>query len=64
MTDQKIQTYVRPADYNLIVECHRAVDAAMSRFHENNPAKYHAGRPSQKRCGFDPSCPFTKSATE
>jgi hypothetical protein len=63
-TDKKNPTYVRPEDFYLVAECNRAVDEAMERFHERNPAGYHRGRPSQSRCRFDPSCPFTKSATE
>lgn len=55
---------IRQIDAGMVVASHGAVDRAMKRAHDRNPAKYHLGRPKQRRCSFDPACPFTQSATE
>lgn len=54
---------VRPFDVEMILSVRSAVEGAMARLHERNPAKYHADRPSLIECPFDSSCPFTGSNT-
>ena len=55
---------IRQIDAGMVVASHGAVDRAMERAHKNNPAKWHAGPRRSRHCPYDPSCPFTQSATE
>jgi hypothetical protein len=41
-----------------------AVQRAMERLHETNPAGYHAARPSMKKCPFPPKLIGTREPTD
>jgi hypothetical protein len=38
--------------------CVNAVDAAIERWHRDNPAGFHHAHPMERHCRFDPECPF------
>lgn len=48
----------------MIFECWRAVDRAMTRYHDRNPAGYHQERPGSSCPPEGISCPFTHRHTE
>lgn len=60
VTQRPLRNVARQIDVGMVLAAHAAVDRAMEKFHEDNPAGYHAQRKALWRCPFDPACPFTK----
>jgi hypothetical protein len=51
--------FARRMDLEMVIAARVAVDRAMEKLHERNPAGYHQARPTMTECVFDSSCPFT-----
>jgi len=64
VTEPKQPSLIRQQDLWIISASRAAVDRAMERSHQQNPAGYHDARPALRACPFDPECPFTTSSTQ